>query len=100
MLRKLLILLLCLYGIIRQGYAQEKQTQILKGRIQSKEGQQPLSGVIVLLERVPAEGEKPRQVAYAQTDNEGSFVQWGRGSAASPETYGLREPCPAHSPPL
>lgn len=53
---------------------QEKQTQTLRGRIQSKESQQPLSGVIVLLERVPAEGEKPSQVAYAQTDNEGTFL--------------------------
>lgn len=74
MLRRLLFLLLCLYGVIGQGHAQEKPTQTLRGRIQSKESQQPLSGVIVLLERVPAEGEKPRQVAYAQTDNEGTFL--------------------------
>ena len=74
MLRRLLFLLLCLYGVIGQGHAQEKQTQTLRGRIQSKESQQPLSSVIVLLERVPAEGEKPRQVAYAQTDNEGTFL--------------------------
>ena len=101
MLRRLLFLLLCLYGVIGQGHAQEKQTQTLRGRIQSKESQQPLSGVIVLLERVPAEGEKPRQVAYDQTDHEGTFLlTWRRGSAAPPEAYGLRELGPAPSSPL
>lgn len=68
---------LLLLGLVAVGstdcWTQESAKLSLSGRVYSQLDKKPISGVILLLEQGNAGTEKPHQLAYAQSQSDGTF---------------------------